>query len=78
MKPIKFKEQNCTYAENQPEYMPLPAHKTEEGEVVTCWEFSFKDKIRILFNRKLWLGLRTFNKPLQPIALTLKKKDVFI
>ena len=24
MKPIKFKEQNTVYAENQPEYLPLP------------------------------------------------------
>jgi hypothetical protein len=25
MKPIKFKEANVTFAENQPEYIPLPA-----------------------------------------------------
>lgn len=29
MTPIKFKEQNVTFAESQPEYMPLPAFKND-------------------------------------------------
>lgn len=27
MEPIKFKEQNITFAESQPQYIPLPARK---------------------------------------------------
>ncbi len=34
MKPIEFEEQNCIYAKDQPEYLPLPAHKTEDGRVM--------------------------------------------
>ena len=35
MKPIEFKEVNIRFAENQPEYITLPAHKfdTPNGEV---------------------------------------------
>lgn len=59
MKPIKFKHQNITFAENQPEYGSLPALKldTPEGHVITCWKLSFKERLRILFfgrDLRLW------------------------
>lgn len=44
MKPKKFNEVNVIYGEGQPEYLPLPAHKTEAGEVTTCWELSPEEK----------------------------------
>ena len=79
MKPIKFPEQNCTYAENQSEYLPLPAHKVDntEGEVISCWHLSFIERLRILFNGKLWVCLLSFHKPLTPIYFTTKKSDLF-
>lgn len=50
MKPIKFKEHNVVYAENQPEYQPLPAFRNDshQGEVVSCWQLSFKERIKFL------------------------------
>lgn len=33
MKPIKFEGHNVVYAENQPEYNPLPAFKAENGTI---------------------------------------------
>ena len=68
MSPIKFKEQNVVYAENQPEYLPLPAFKNEspQGEVISCWQLSFIERMRILFTGKLWVCLLSFNKPLTP------------
>ena len=80
MKPIKFKEQNCTYAENQHEYLPLPVFKNDslEGEVISCWKLSLIERLRILFTGKLWVMLMTFNKPLTPSFLTTKKSDVLI
>jgi hypothetical protein len=79
MKPIKFKEMNCTFAENQPEYLPLPAHKVKEpeGRVIACWELSFKERIKILFTGKLWSSLMTFNNPLTPSFFTVYKKELF-
>lgn len=78
MKPTKFKESNVTYAENQPEYLPLPAFKNDspQGEVIICWRLSFRERLRILFTGKLWVSLMTFNKPLTPSFFTTKKSDV--
>jgi len=78
MKPIKFPEQNCTYAENQPEYLPLPAFKDENGVVISCWRLSFRERLRILFKGNIWLSLLTFNKPLTPSIITTDKSDLFL
>lgn len=77
MKPIEFKEQNVVYGKDQKQYMPLPALKFESGTVVTCWELSWKEVIKLVFTRKVWLAMLTFNKPLQPTFLTINKKELF-
>lgn len=38
MKPKKIQEANVVYGEGQPEYKPLPAHKTKEGQAIFCFE----------------------------------------
>ena len=50
MKPTNFPEANTVFAKDQPEYQPLPAFKadTPEGEVVTCWKLSFRERLRVL------------------------------
>lgn len=79
MKPISFKEQNVVYAENQPEYLPLPAYKVDspQGQVISCWKLSFRERIRILFTGMLWVSLLSFNRPLTPSFFTTKKSDLF-
>lgn len=79
MKPVKFKGQNTVFAENQPEYTPLPALRldTDDGQVVTCWEMSFSERIRVLFTGRVWVSLLSFNKPLTPSFLSTKKTDHF-
>lgn len=79
MKPIKFKHQNSTYAEDQPEYQPLPSLKLEgrEGYVISCWEMSFKERLKVLFTGKVWMSLMSFNKPLTPSFLSIDRKEVF-
>jgi len=78
MTPKKFKESNITFAENQPEYIPLPAfkNKSKSGEVITCWNLSFRERLRILFKGEIWLCLLTFNGPLTPTFITTKKSEV--
>jgi hypothetical protein len=73
MKPIKFKEQNCVYAENQPEYAKLPVHKceTEDGLAISCWSLSVAERLKILFTGKIWLMQLTFKRPLQPQLPTI-------
>ncbi len=74
MTPIKFKGYNVIYAENQSDdYLPLPACRFKEGEVITCWKLSFVERLNILFKGKLWLSVLTFNRRLQPLLLTIKK-----
>lgn len=79
MKPIEFPEQNIVYAKDQPEYLPLPAFKAndEMGQVISCWELSFRERLRILFSGKLWVSLCMFGKPLTPSYFTTKKSDLF-
>ena len=43
MKPKKFQEANVVYGEGQPEYKPLPAHKTKEGQAIFCFELDEKN-----------------------------------
>ena len=78
MKPVEFPGVNVVFAKDQPEYMPLPAFRNEspQGEVITCWELSFKERLRILFKGEIWLSMLTFNKPLTPSFLTTKKSEV--
>jgi hypothetical protein len=66
MRPIPFEESNVTFAKDQPEYLPLPAHLTGAGEVITCWELTWLERIKLLFSGKIWLRVLTFGKPLQP------------
>lgn len=72
MKPIKFKEANVTFAENQPEYLPLPAFRSADGLVITCWRLSWMERIKLLMTGRLWLLNLTFNQPLQPVMLQVK------
>ena len=78
MNPIKFKEQNVVYAEDQPEYQPLPVYRKggHQGELVSCWSLSFRERVKVLFSGKVWLAIWTFNRSLQPLKLSVHKEDV--
>ena len=76
MTPKKFKGSNVVFAENQPEYIPLPAFQSEEGVVVSCWNLSFLERLSILFKGELWLSMLTSNKGLTPTYLTTKRSEV--
>ena len=79
MKPVEFKHQNVVYAKDQPEYEPLPALKFDgsEGEVVSCWKMSWKERIRVLITGRVWVSLLSFNKPLTPSFLSVNRKEIF-
>ena len=80
MTPKQFKEANVTFAKDQPEYQPLPAfiNDSPQGEVITCWNLSFRERLRVLFKGEIWLSLLSFNKPLTPSFMTTKKSDVLV
>lgn len=70
MKPTNISNQNCTYAKDQPEYIPLPARKTADGIVSTCWKMSLAERLAVLLTGKIFLHVMTFNQPLQPVRIT--------
>ena len=79
MKPIKFKHVNITYAKDQKEYQALPALllKGKEGQVVTCWKLTRKERLKILFTGKVWMSLFSFHKPLMPSLLSVNRKNMY-
>jgi len=66
MKPIKIKQTNFTYAQDQKEYIPLPVHKAKDGVVTSCWGFSFIERLQVLFIGRIYFQTMTFNQSLQP------------
>ena len=79
MKAVEFKHHNIVFAKDQPEYLPLPALKIDspQGEIVSCWKLSFKERIKVLFLGNVWLSLMMFNKPLTPSYMSVNRKDVY-
>lgn len=75
MKPVEFPEQNVIFAKDQPGYEPLPAMRNPEGDVVCCIELTDEEIETMKRNKCFWLGLKTFNRPLQPIMLSVNKSD---
>lgn len=67
MKPVTFRGCNVTFAEDQPEYLPLPALRAPDGRVVTCWGLTWRERLSVLLRGRLYIMVLTFNQPLQPI-----------
>ena len=70
MKPIEFKDQNIIFAEDQQEYLNLPActYENKSGAgIISCWKLTWKERFKIFFTGILWINVRTFNNPPQPI-----------
>ncbi len=67
MIPIKFRQANVVFAKDQPQYQPLPAFKSDDGQTISCWQLNLKERFKILLTGKLWLTVLTFNQPLQPL-----------
>lgn len=78
MEAVEFKEQNVVFAKDQPEYRPLPAFQKygPEGEVISCWKLSWKERLQILITGKIWLSLWSFNKRLTPSRMSVYKSEM--
>lgn len=76
MEAIDFKERNIIIAKDQPQYKPIPALRNEAGDVTMCFQLSPEEIEEIGKTGKLWLAVKTFNNPLQPMFLTTKKSDL--
>ncbi len=89
MKPIPFEGQNIVYAENQKEYVPLPAFREvndKRGTIVFCMSLSIWERLKLLITGRLWCSLLLFNKPidqvvdfaLTPSFMSVHKDEVII
>lgn len=72
---IKFPGHNVVFAENQPEYMPLPALRLDDGEIICCWSPTWKERLSILLRGKIWHSVLTFGHPLQPQLLSVSTPE---
>ncbi|HEX2868671.1 MAG TPA: hypothetical protein VHO03_16645 [Ignavibacteriales bacterium] len=68
MKPIEFEQSHIIIGKGQKEYRPLPAHisKDETTTVTSCWELTWKERLRVLLTGRFYFQQMTFNQPLQP------------
>ena len=75
---IEFKEQTEIIAKDQPEYFPMPACilQNQEGEIICCWQLTWKEKLKILFTGKIWHSIWTFGQAVQPQLLEINKPDL--
>lgn len=76
MQPKEFDGQNVVFAKDQPQYNPLPARIIGD-DVVSCWELTDDEIERIKETRCIWVASKTFQKPLQPLYLTVHQQDLF-
>lgn len=70
-------EKETVYAEDQPEYIPLPTLRTPDGIVLSRWELSDEELQTVMATRSVYLALHTFNQPLQPIIMAVEPPGVF-
>lgn len=78
MTPVLFPESNVTYAKDQPQYLPLPAHvhpADTNGTVTTCWRLTLRERVRALLTGRLWMMQWTFGEPLQPQRPSVDKPE---
>ena len=68
MTPVDFPQRNIRFADNQPEYMPLPAcFIADQGMVISCWKLSPEEIAEIQRTGVLWIKQLSFGHPLQPL-----------
>jgi hypothetical protein len=79
VKIIEFPEQTVVFAKDQPEYLPLPAHRfanDPKGRITCCWRMTWRERFRVLCTGVVWHEILTFGKPLQPQRLSVLKPNM--
>lgn len=65
------------YGKDQPEYLPLPALVNTHGEVLTRWQMNWHERLRALLTGNVYLTVLTFNRPIQPVNLSVYDWTVY-
>lgn len=76
MKPVDLKTEGyldvVEFAKHQDQYMTLPAIRSKDGSVWTLWQPSEAEAKAIAAGARVALRLWTFDRPLQPVALSVE------
>lgn len=71
MEPVKFPEQNFTFTKpssmTDEECESLPCHRTD-NYIISCWQMSWRERIRFFFTGKMWLWIVGQRMP--PVSVT--------
>ncbi len=72
MEPVRpvvkgLEKHEVVFAEDQPQYQPLPAIRAPHGTILTRWRFTEDERKQIATGADLYLEILTFNRPLQPL-----------
>lgn len=78
MKLIDFPKAFIVIAKDQPEYMPMFAHVDKDSVVTCCWKLTFRERLSLLFNGKLWHRILTFGDALQPQMLSVYQPPMYM
>jgi hypothetical protein len=68
--------EEVTYAEDQPQYLPLPVIKTLDGRVVCQWQPDANDLALLNNGAPITVMMLTCNRPLQPLCVTVGGMDL--
>lgn len=69
MKPSEFPQQNIVFAEDQDEFLDLPAHfDTSQGVATFCLSLNKEEIEQVKKTGKIYLSIFTGGQPLQPIG----------
>lgn len=74
MQIVDFKERTVIIAEDQPEYIPVPAHQVKDPQGTTFFRVQFDADELAELNRTggFWMSQLTFNKPFTPFMVYAK------
>lgn len=70
-----YQSQEKVYAKDQPQYKPLPTHRSKDGIVLSRWTLTESERVAVASGSDLFLYNWTFNQPLQPIRLEVCDKE---
>ena len=70
-----FPEKNILIAKNQPEYIPLPAFASPQGDMTCCFELNEHEMKEALKDGMIFIRRLTFGNRLQPMVKSLLRPN---
>lgn len=71
MTPRTFTQAQNLLAENQPEFLLLPAHQAD-GVTTTCYEVTTEDIARMILAHRIWVQVQNGRDPIHPQRLSIE------